>query len=111
MKRYIKDGKVGVVISPKYGGGFSSWGDPLMATDPQIVEWVHNMEKHEEHTAEYHHLQDRIYHYLNTHYPNHSYHGDWLTVVWLDPGTRFIVHEYDGSESVWTEHSMNWSVA
>lgn len=110
--RYVDHrGLVGVVISVGWGGGFSSWGDPQMATDPQVVELVHNMNDHDRGTEDHHLLQQQLTHYLNQHYPDHQWYGDPLGLVWVVPGTKFFIHEYDGRESVWCEDQINWITA
>lgn len=111
--RYVReDGMVGVVITPGFGGGFSTWSNnPEMALDPQIVEWVLEMNKHEHGSLEYNRTQDKIYHYVTGEKYNASYHGDTLVVAWVPQGTRFIIHEYDGRESIWREDEIQWSVA
>lgn len=107
-----ENGMVGVVIAPDFGGGFSTWSnDPEMALDPQIVKWVLEMNKHEFSTVEYNTIHDKIYQYVNGPRYNASYHGDQLIVEWVPQGTRFIIHEYDGAESIWREDRIKWSVA
>lgn len=108
--RYVReDGKVGVVISPGFGGGFSTWAnDPEMALDPLIVELVLALDPHEEGSVEYNAIQDKIYHYVTGEKYNASYHGDKLIVAWVPQGVRFIIHEYDGSESIWREDEIRW---
>ena len=42
MEKYIKDGKVGVLVSPGYGAGWSTWGDDglrdQLALDSRLVQ-------------------------------------------------------------------------
>lgn len=96
--RYTRDdGKVGVVISPRFGGGFSTWGPSEIALDPVVVELV---------------LEEddiKLNEYLQTKY-NFDFIGsvDSLQVQWLDPGTRFYIQEYDGSEDIVTENDVKW---
>ena len=43
MERFIKDGKVAVVIAPSFGAGWSSWNSELketLAFHPAIVQMV-----------------------------------------------------------------------
>ena len=106
--RYVRDdGMVGVVISPGYGGGFSTWGKAEMCTDPKIVEMVLQLDPHEEGSLEYNSIYDQIYNYVTAKYQA-SYHGDPLVVAWVPPGTKFIIHEFDGAESIWREDQINW---
>ena len=45
MEKVIKDGKVGVLVSPGFGAGFSSWGYPDEAIfDPNLIDLVENGE-------------------------------------------------------------------
>lgn len=110
--RYVReDGMVGVVITPGFGGGFSTWSRyPEMALDPQVVEWVIKMNRYEHGSEKYNKLHCKISLYVTEKY-GASYHGDPLIVSWVPQGTRFIIHEYDGRESIWREDRINWSVA
>lgn len=41
-------------------------------------------------------------------YPT-AYQGELhagLEIEWLDKGTEFLIHEYDGSESIWTTKDL-----
>jgi hypothetical protein len=51
--------------------------------------------------------------YCVSKYSDSHYYGgaDQLAIQWLPVGTRFVINEYDGSESVLTEEEMNWGVA
>lgn len=111
--RYVReDGMVGVIISPSFGGGFSTWSSyPEMALDPVLVEWVLEMNSKPVDSTDYNIIRDKIQTYVVGPKYNASYHGDRLEVEWLPPGTRFIIHEYDGAESIWCEHEIKWSVA
>ena len=43
MEKVIKDGKVGVLVSPGFGAGFYTWGYPEEAIfDPTLIELVEN---------------------------------------------------------------------
>ena len=43
MEKVIREGKVGVLVSPGWGGGFSTWGYPTEAIfDPTLIELVEN---------------------------------------------------------------------
>jgi hypothetical protein len=91
MEKYIKDGKVAVLISPGYGAGWYSWntGYQGLLFDPEIVQAV--LDGNRQLAAE---IADRKY-------PD-CYTGGArdLTVEWLDPGTVFTIDDYDGYESL-----------
>jgi hypothetical protein len=110
MKKVIRDGKVAVIVSPDFGAGWSSWysgGDDefedMMLFHPRLVELVEagcNSEITEELMTELFGREE--YAYLST---------EDLTIEWLDVGTAFRVHEYDGSETIEVRDSMNWRTA
>ncbi len=89
--RYVKDGKVAILYSPRYGAGWSTWSDdPRMVFCPRLAEAVDkeaSLEELEKIAAE--------------EFPN-EYHGGLkeLCIEWVAPGTRFEISEYDGAESV-----------
>lgn len=97
MKKLIKDGKVAVIYSPEYGGGWST------CNEEHAEELLFNHElamlivdgKHHNLTGKevkkILNLEDE-YVYLGA-------LGD-LEVEWLPVGTRFRVDEYDGREQI-----------
>lgn len=121
----IRDGKIGVLISPGFGAGFHTWGAPLEAiVNPTLVELVdkrYNMEfvtnengKIKQRvdvwdTQEYIELNKEIMNFVETNYPSVFTGGvDDLVVQWIPIGTHFNFNEYDGSESLIYRDEMNW---
>jgi hypothetical protein len=94
-KRYDEEGKVAVLISPGFGAGWSTWGDveqqEAMLFDSRLVDYV--LLNGTENLASF--AESLGY----TGYTGGA--GD-VEVEWLEPGTRFIIDEYDGSESIKT---------
>ncbi len=92
MEKYYNDkGQVGVIISPKYGAGWSTWNEnnEALIFDKNLVEAV--LEKDYEEVV-------RI---ANELYPDGFFSGySNLVVVFLEPKTAFQINEYDGSESI-----------
>lgn len=88
-KYYNEEGEVGVLVSPGYGAGFSTWtGNPNICFDKDIIECVLNDDRKgvEKIMAEKY---------------NDVYFGcDKLIVEFLKPGTVFEIKEYDGAESL-----------
>lgn len=89
MKMFKKNGKVGVIISPGFGAGFSTWNDRNMATDFDLVDALLKGDM-----TRFKYIADEKY-------------GDWydggtvnLKVVWVPEGSRFMIKEYDGNESL-----------
>jgi hypothetical protein len=90
MRKVIKDGKVAVLVSPGFGGGWYTWNDDLglqILFDPDIVNAVLN--------------GDFVVDVVEKLYPEAFTGGvKDLEVVWVPQGSRFEVREYDGSESL-----------
>lgn len=96
VKKVVHEDMVAVLYSPNYGTGWYSWhGIPELLFDPKLVEMV-------EAGATVREQQ----HYVRRNYQNHKLAlGDYvmmpeLLIAWIPSGTRFRIHEYDGSESV-----------
>ena len=90
-----------VLISPGFGAGWSTWNydwRPEMAFDPEIIELVEKEAS-----------MDVIEKIASIKYPN-AYFGSVadLEVVLVKTGTEFIIHEYDGSESIQTKDDFKW---
>jgi len=99
VNKLIRDGKVAVIYSPKYGGGWSTWNPrhPEILFDPAIVDFVEK-EKWEE-------LQV----YVTLRYPDVYVGGmEGLTIEWIPEGVFFRINEYDGSETIETRNEIRW---
>lgn len=100
---YNENNELGVLYSPDYGSGWSSWNSPELAYDKRIVEYWLN--KHPNAQKMKMHLE-RI-----------GYHDVWmggyndLKIAWIPKGTMFYIHEYDGSESIETPKSCGMMMA
>jgi hypothetical protein len=125
VERYInEEGKVGVLISGGYGAGWSTWADSkdreFMLFDRGLVALALDKEaaykSRDSERISKHELDEQIdksfvdveeYLHANNRDP---YIGGWagVYVVWMDPGTEFIVEEYDGSESLRYRDKENW---
>jgi len=93
-EKFEKDGQVAVLYSPGYGSGWYTWNKqyPGLLFDKEIVEAVLNND---------YNLVKEI---ARQKYPDGFFDGaDTLKVKWLSKNTKFIVEEYDGSESILTE--------
>lgn len=104
MQKVIRDGKVAVLYSPGFGAGWYTWNFtfPECIFDPEIVEMVEKEMNPED-----------IESFAERKYSEDFYAGgaDDLRIMWLPEGTQFIIHEYDGSESVRIKEEMDWMVA
>ena len=103
MKKVIRDNKVAIIYSPRYGAGWYSWhGIEELLYDPNIVDMVERAEDYE-----------NIIKYCDEIYGENAYFGgaDQVQLFWLDQGTEFYVDEYDGSESIVTKSDIKWLLA
>jgi hypothetical protein len=104
MEKVIRDGKVAVLYSPGFGAGWYTWNYtfPQCVFDPEIVEMVEKEMNPED-----------IESFAEKKYGEDFYAGgaDDLRIMWLPEGTQFIIHEYDGSESVRVKEEMDWMTA
>ena len=127
MEKLIRDGKVGVLISPGFGAGFSTWGYPTEAIfDPTLIEMVEERYYMEFVPNEkggmtqlriwddpkYTELTQKMIHYCESKWEE-GYSGGVqdLVVVWIPEGSKFHITEYDGSESLELLSDINWITA
>ena len=113
VKKIIRDGKVGVIISRGYGIGWAS--DELyyglhqpenvdvtlglsMVFCPELIEMIEQADKEGKRITE-----QQLEEFVSKKWPDEQIcclGADGLTVVWIDQGTLFRIAEYDGAESV-----------
>ena len=98
MEKVIKDGKVGVLVSPGFGAGFLTWGAPIEAIfNPTLIELVQQQK-----------VQEAIDFVEKTWEDVYTGGVQDLRVVWIPEGSEFIIEEYDGSESLMLKTDYNW---
>lgn len=93
-KYYNEQGEVAILYSPGFGAGWYTWNSiyPGLVFDKRIVEKV--LQDHREEITE---------NWLKSIGYDNVYVGGFagdLEVIFLTPGTKFRIDEYDGSESV-----------
>jgi hypothetical protein len=94
MNKVIRDGKIAVLVSHGFGAGWYSWHSKKeLLFHPKIVELV-EQNKESEITEE---LCQEL---LGTDEYICTLGVDGLSIHWLPIGTRFIIDEYDGAESL-----------
>jgi len=94
-RRYDEEGQVAILISPGFGAGWSTWADAdqreAMLFDSRLVDHVLT------------HGAEGLGAYAESiGYTGYMGGAEDVQVEWLEPGTRFVVEEYDGSESIMT---------
>ena len=103
MDKVVENGQVAVLYSPGFGAGWYSWhGVEALLYDPFVVEMVRTNVSDE-----------TIEEYCCAKYDADHYYGgaDGLRIMWLPVGTEFVIHEYDGSESVRLKDDFDWLTA
>jgi hypothetical protein len=99
VNKLVRDGRVAVVYSPKYGGGWYSWNPGLLEVlfDPVIVDFVEKQQWEE------------LKVYVTLKYPKIYTGGmEGLTIEWIPEGTFFRVNEYDGAETIEIQNQVKW---
>lgn len=93
MNKVIKEGKVAILYSPRYGAGWYSWNNfcPQCVFSPEIVKMVEDDR-----------LDDVTSELCKSLFGDEFYSGgsDGLRIHWLPEGTNFTIDEYDGFESI-----------
>ena len=105
MNKVIRDGKVAVLVSRGYGAGWSTWTDEIETYlfHPKLVQMVEE-ERHSEITTEW--MEQELG--LDVSYTGGT---DGLEIQWVPVGTKFVIDEYDGHESLRTIDDFHWNVA
>jgi len=100
-KRYDDNGNVAILISPGFGAGWSTWthGEQAeaMLFDSRLVDYVlqtgsEGLDAYAESLG----------------YTGYMGGAEDVCVQWLEPGTRFLIDEYDGSESLRTFDDLSY---
>lgn len=97
----MSDKKIGIVYSPGFGAGWSTWGESEQALDQDLAAAIDRKAEKSELMA-----------IAGRNWPS-AYLGGVrdLKVEWVEPGTLFEIHEYDGSESIRLMEDPGWQVA
>lgn len=104
-KEFDEGTYVAVLISPGFGGGWSTWAthcdSDVMLFDPIIAQMLVDGAD-----------RDDIESIARVRYPD-EFLGciDDLEVRWVKQGAEFMVNEYDGSETISYKDAITWSVA
>lgn len=100
MRKVIQNGRVRVLYSPGWGSGFLTCGAPIEAIfDPELIQLIDEQN-----------LQEAVDYVVRT-YGCYTGGVPNLCIAEIPEGTRFIITEYDGSESIDILEEMNWITA
>lgn len=96
QRRYDEQGRVAVLISRGFGAGWSTWAEDeeaeAMLFDSRIVDAILAGQDQGQLTS----LVESLG------YESYTGGVEGLEIYWVESGTRFLVKEYDGSESLLT---------
>ncbi len=124
MNKYIKDGKVAVLISPGFGAGWYSWSENIedCLFDADIVKLV--LDKNALEKACSNHFYNENRNSINEIIKNikklakEKFGEDFfaegardLIVEWVDEGEMFEIREYDGAESLILQEGKKYITA
>lgn len=100
-RRFDDQGLVAVLISAGFGAGWSTWAHEGeregLLFDSRLVDYV--LSTGVEGLAEY---------AESLGYTSYTGGAEDVRVEWLEPGTRFYVEDYDGSESIRTFDHLSY---
>jgi hypothetical protein len=90
--------KIGIIYSPGFGAGWSTWGEPEQALDQELAHAIENLPREE---------WIKI---AEKNWPD-AYKGGLSDreVEWVEKGTAFSISDYDGSESIEFGSRKTWS--
>jgi hypothetical protein len=103
MNKLVRDGKVAVLVSAGFGAGWYTWHHvPELLFDPDVVKMIELDWPHE-----------TIKTHCEKFYGKDYFYGGvvGLGIEWIPEGTKFRIDEYDGSETIVTEHQDEWFIA
>ena len=98
MEKIVRDGKVAVAVSGGFGAGWSTWNgiNPMDARFNQL--FLDGKIKEIKRICEEEEL-------------GYAGGADDVCIEWIPVGTKFVIEEYDGSESLNEIDDYNWLTA
>lgn len=103
MNKVIRDGKVAVLVSPGFGSGWACRAGEIDESKLFCSAIVHAIEAGVSLKTRYTIAEEL--------YPDDVYGLEKLRIQWVDVGRKFIITEYDGSESIEFLDEMRWVTA
>ena len=93
VELYVKDNKAGVLVSPGYGAGWSTWNNPKIAYDKRVIDF--RLEHKGQNVTE-----EEADKYFESIGYKETYFGGYgsLVLEFVEFDKPFYIHEYDGAE-------------
>ena len=98
MDKIVRDGMVAVAVSHGFGAGWSTWND-VDPTDARFNQLFLDGKVDE---------AKALCKELDLGYEGGA---DDVSIEWVPVGTKFVIDEYDGSESLMAVGDFNWKTA
>ena len=101
VELYERDGKYGVLVSPGYGAGWSTWNNPAVAYDKRVIEfWLaHKDDEDYLRALDVGKDEDASKYFRDLGYRDVYFGGfEELELEFVSPGEYWRITEYDGSE-------------
>ena len=98
MEKIVRDGMVAVAVSGGYGAGWSTWND-ISPTDARFNQLFLDGEF------------DEVIRICDEEGLGYAGGARDVRIVWVPVETRFVIDEYDGSESLMTIDDYEWTIA
>lgn len=93
--------KIGIIYSPCFGAGWSTWGQREQALDQTLANLIESGAPYADWVT---HCEEK--------WPEEYLGGlDDCVVEWVEEGTLFKIDEYDGSESIMFKEDDSWQIA
>lgn len=111
--RYEYDGNIGVLYSPSFGAGWSTWNcdhAEILMFHPLLVEPVHKYQMAQITKDQMVKDVGFALQMLGLELVCDLGLPD-LAIAWMKPGTAFFIEEYDGNESFRYPGDIEWSIA
>ena len=98
MEKIVRDGMVAVAVSGGFGAGWSTWND-VSPTDARFNQLFLDGKV------------DEVQRICEEESLGYTGGARDVEIVWVPVGTRFVIDEYDGSESLMTIDDYGWLIA
>jgi hypothetical protein len=105
MEKVIRDNKVAVIYAPGFGAGWATWNPEfvdILVFHPLLVEMIesgkNSLITEEWLVSQFGEKFADVYCGANTQ----------LQIKWLPVGTKFLIEEYDGNESIITMEDLRF---